>query len=97
MVRMSDQRRVRLRIHGRVQGVFYRAAARDAATRLGVRGWVRNLADGTVEALAAGTDDAIDGFVAACRAGSTAARVDRVEVEPAAPDAELPDGFEVRR
>ena len=44
----------RLRIHGRVQGVFYRAWSRETATALGLRGWVRNRADGTVEMLVAG-------------------------------------------
>ena len=48
------QRRVRLRIHGRVQGVFYRDSTRREAQRLGLRGWVRNRSDGSVETVAQG-------------------------------------------
>lgn len=94
---MSDERRVRLRIHGRVQGVFYRSSTRDEAQRLGVRGWVRNRPDGTVEAEVAGDDEAIEQLVAWCRSGPTAAQVERVEVEPANVGEALPEPFEVRR
>ncbi|MDH4133302.1 MAG: acylphosphatase [Gammaproteobacteria bacterium] len=46
---------VHFRIHGQVQGVFYRASAREAAGRLGLTGWVRNCPDGDVELVACGT------------------------------------------
>jgi len=75
---------VRLVISGKVQGVFYRSWAVETATGLGLDGWVRNDPDGTVEAVAAGPADAVDRFVEACREGSSAARVDAVDVSPAA-------------
>ncbi len=71
----------RLRIRGRVQDVGYRYWTVGQARALGLRGWVRNRADGSVEALAAGTEDALELFVAACRRGPRAARVESVDVE----------------
>lgn len=69
---------VRLRITGRVQGVGYRAWAVQEGTRLGVRGWVCNRRDGSVEALVSGDDDAVAAMIAACREGPYAARVSDV-------------------
>lgn len=93
---MSDERQVRLSIHGRVQGVFFRASARDTAARVGVRGWVRNRPDGTVEAVASGPERSVEHFIDWCRSGPTAARVARLEVGPVEPEVDLPEGFEVR-
>ena len=73
----------RLRIHGRVQGVYYRGWTIDAAEKLGLDGWVRNRMDGTVEALVAGPAIAVEALIASCRKGPSAARVDLVEVEEA--------------
>jgi acylphosphatase len=75
---------VRLSIQGRVQGVAYRAWAIEQASALGLRGWVRNRADGSVEALVAGADGAVDEFIRAARRGPRAARVDEVIEAPAA-------------
>jgi acylphosphatase len=75
-----------LRIRGRVQGVGYRAWAQDAAQALGLRGWVRNRRDGSVEALAIGDAAAVAALVRACRDGPALARVDRIEQEDAADD-----------
>ena len=72
--------RAHLRIRGRVQGVCYRASTEDQALRLGLRGWVRNRRDGSVEAVAEGPTAAIDAFVAWCRQGPPAARVSDVEI-----------------
>jgi len=69
----------RLRIHGRVQGVSYRAWAARAARSRGLTGWVRNLQDGSVETLVVGEPDAVEAFTADCQRGPIAARVDRVD------------------
>lgn len=83
---------VRLRIEGRVQGVWYRGWTVREATRRGLAGWVRNRRDGSVEALLHGPAEAVDDMIAACRQGPGSARVDRIAIEPAEP----PDdgGFE---
>ena len=93
---MDDIRRVQLKIHGRVQGVFYRSNARTTATRIGLSGWVRNCPDGTVEATAQGTQHDLDELIAWCRQGPPAARVERVEVASVPVEPDSPDGFSVR-
>ena len=73
----------------------YRASARDAATSLALKGWVRNLTGGDVEAVAEGDGAGIEAFLAWCRRGPPEAKVTGVDV------GEAPDGplgaFEVRR
>ena len=69
-----------LRIHGRVQGVYYRQSMTEAAQRLGVHGWVRNRQDGSVEALATGPASAVQALIEWARQGPPAARVERVEI-----------------
>jgi acylphosphatase len=81
-------------ITGRVQGVGYRIWARREARRLGLRGWVRNLSNGNVEALAIGDAAQVDAFVEACRSGPAMARVTDVQRGPAADDGT--PGFEER-
>ena len=71
----------RVRIFGRVQGVCFRNWAMERARALGVRGWVRNRRDGSVELVAYGEDESVESLVAACRTGPPAARVERIEVE----------------
>jgi acylphosphatase len=66
-------------VRGRVQGVFFRAASQREARRLGLTGWVRNLADGSVEVVAEGEDERIKEFIQWAQRGPSAARVDRVE------------------
>jgi acylphosphatase len=75
-----EKRRVRVRITGRVQGVFFRAYTRDAAEEIGVAGWVRNLPDGSVGAIFEGDADKVDKMIEWCSEGSPMGRVDRVEV-----------------
>ena len=89
-------RAVRLTVRGRVQGVGYRAWAADTARALGLAGWVRNRVDGTVEAVAAGDDGAVERFIAACRTGPALARVSAVEVSSADPADTAGLGFEHR-
>ncbi len=82
---------VTLRIQGRVQGVWYRGWMIEQASRRGLRGWVRNRRDGSVEALVVGLAAEVEGMVAECRRGPPSARVTSVTRQPAAdPGA---DGF----
>jgi len=79
-------RSARLSIAGRVQGVGYRAWAMQVATRLNLRGWVRNRTDGSVEALVIGEDDAVARMIEACREGPFGARVSDVASSDAEDD-----------
>ncbi len=83
-----------LRITGRVQGVGYRAWAIETAARLGLRGWVRNRGDGSVEALVIGGEDSVAAMIEACREGPFGARVADIAVSDAADDGSI--GFRPR-
>ena len=74
-------KRVRAVISGRVQGVCYRAYARDRAIELGVRGYVKNLPDGNVELVAVGDEDRVEALLHWAAQGPPGARVDRVLVK----------------
>jgi acylphosphatase len=78
---MEDSR-VHLIIEGRVQGVFFRESTRKKAISLGLTGWVRNVPDGTVEAVAEGPGEKVRDFVDWCHKGPPAARVDKVYKTP---------------
>lgn len=82
-------------VRGRVQGVGFRFFAERAAHSLGVRGWVRNREDGTVETLAEGDEGAVGEYLARLSRGPLGSRVDEVVVEDAA--GEGLSAFEVRR
>ena len=73
----------RLRISGRVQGVFFRESMRERAEQLKVAGWVRNCADGTVEAIAQGDAFAVGRLIEWAHRGPDAAKVDAVDIESA--------------
>jgi acylphosphatase len=73
-------KRVELIIRGRVQGVFFRAATKREALRLGLTGWVKNRTDGTIEVLAEGEEDAVRDLAGWSHHGPSAARVDSVDV-----------------
>lgn len=84
-------------IHGRVQGVFFRASTQDEARRLGLRGWVRNRPDGTVEVLAEGERAALGQLLNWLHRGPPGAKVDEVQHQWLAPTGGSPlDGFHVR-
>jgi acylphosphatase len=84
----------RVRVHGRVQGVFFRDSARREASSRGVAGWVRNRSDGTVEAWFEGPSDAVEAMVAWARRGPSRAEVASVDVDDVEPEGL--SGFDVR-
>jgi acylphosphatase len=92
MSESPDSKTVKARIHGRVTGVSYRYWTVDQARSLGLDGWVRNRADGTVELVASGPADRVDALIAACRQGPRLAAVTRIDVAAAEPD-EAGTGF----
>jgi acylphosphatase len=71
----------RLRIFGRVQGVFFRESMRERAQQLKVTGWVRNCADGTVEAIAQGDAFSVGRLIEWAQRGPDCAKVDKVDIE----------------
>ena len=77
---ISNLATVHLAIHGRVQGVFFRDSMRSEAHRLGICGWVRNTAQGTVEAMIQGDKVAVDKIVQWAHRGPAQAQVSKVEV-----------------
>lgn len=68
-----------IKISGRVQGVFYRAHACEKARKLNLKGYAKNMPDGTVEALAQGEKADIEKFIEWCRTGSPSSKVEKVE------------------
>jgi acylphosphatase len=91
---MSEAKRRRVLIHGRVQGVNFRGSVRREAQRRGVAGWVCNRADGAVEAVFEGPPSAVDAIVDFCERGPRGADVERVDVSEE--QAEGLEGFQVR-
>lgn len=73
--------RVELHVTGKVQGVFYRASTQQKALALGLRGWVKNMPDGPVQAVVEGPRPALEALVAWCHKGPPAARVDEVKTK----------------
>ena len=78
---MSERVRAEVVVRGRVQGVFFRASAQQEGLSLGLTGEIRNLPDGSVEAIVEGEKRAVDDFVGWCRRGPPAAQVDDVQVK----------------
>ncbi|MEM1940968.1 MAG: acylphosphatase [Candidatus Caldarchaeum sp.] len=85
----------RLRVYGKVQGVFYRASMKEVADRLGVDGYVRNMDDGSVEAVVAGEEETVRKILEWCRRGPPLASVTRVETEEITPES-VEKGFRIR-
>ncbi|QGY40043.1 acylphosphatase [Pseudodesulfovibrio cashew] len=82
-------------VHGKVQGVWFRAWTRDVAREMGVTGWVRNLPGGPVEVTAQGSDDDLDAFLARLHDGPPLARVSRIETSRSAVEERF-ERFDVR-
>lgn len=92
---MSDDLQVIVaRVHGRVQGVSFRVWTLGQAQQLGLDGWVRNLPDGSVEAMISGPTSAVSDMVERLRQGPRAAKVSEVVVLPAEPG-HIPAGFRI--
>jgi acylphosphatase len=91
---MSDRRRVRVIVRGRVQGVAFRAHTAEQARRADVAGWVRNRPDGSVEAAFEGASPDVEALLAFVRRGPRFARVDGVEAVDEPPEGA--ERFEIR-
>lgn len=81
----DDRKRTRVVAHGNVQGVFFRDSVRRRAQSLGLAGWARNKADGSMEAVFEGPESAVEKAVSFCNDGPEKARVNRldeIEEEP---------------
>lgn len=84
---MQEQRiRRRVRVSGRVQGVAFRASTQHEARARGLAGWVRNCADGRVEAVFEGPPEGVEALLAWCRRGPRFAQVSGVEVQEEPPE-----------
>jgi len=80
-------------VRGHVQGVFFRSDARDRAQSLRVAGWIRNVPDGTVEAVFEGEPERVESMVEWCRRGPSGAQVKDLDVDWEEPSGE--SGFVV--
>lgn len=89
----KEQRRIT--IHGKVQGVGYRFFATRVARRLGLKGWIENNRDGSVEATVEGEKSAIDDWIEELKEGPRYAEVTRIDQEPKDFTGALPD-FDVK-
>jgi acylphosphatase len=96
MAKEQNHFRVHLAIHGRVQGVYFRASAIHEARNLGLTGWVRNCPDGSVEAVAEGSRKKLDDLIGWCRNGPPGARVKGVEIQWLDANGEFQD-FRIKR
>lgn len=87
--------RAYIMVHGYVQGVFFRHNTKKEALILGLKGYVKNMADGTVEVVAEGSEDKIKELIEFCKKGPEAAQVEKVDVKFEKATGEF-NGFEVR-
>ena len=87
--------RAHIAIYGIVQGVFFRSNAKKVAETLGLNGYARNMADGSVEVVAEGSKQKIKELIEFCKKGPKAARVDKVDVHIEEANGEF-DRFEIR-
>lgn len=88
-------KKLRILVSGHVQGVWYRASAREKAVEAGLKGWVKNVADGRVELLVVGLEMEVNAFVQWCEKGPLAAEVSCIELF-VVERVEVPSEFEIR-
>ncbi len=81
---------------GKVQGVFFRANTRDKAQKLGVKGWVKNLRDGRVEAVFEGPEEKVEELIEFCKNDQPHAKVDNSDIKEEEPTDKF-DSFSIRR
>ncbi|WP_456387334.1 acylphosphatase [Desulfolithobacter sp.] len=93
---MMAEKRIHAMVHGRVQGVFFRDHTRQKALELGLEGWVRNVADGTVEVMFQGDEDKVAQMLDWLHVGSPLSRVSAVKFEETAPVQGELGGFHIR-
>ncbi|EIM24531.1 acylphosphatase [Microvirga lotononidis] len=94
---MTAHRTAHVLIHGRVQGVSFRAWTQHQAQLHGLKGWVRNRRDGTVEAVFSGPEDLVKVMLKACHEGPGGSRVEKVEIlDQGDPDHDFSSRFEIR-
>jgi acylphosphatase len=91
VVGVGERVRAYLRIYGRVQGVFFRATMREVARRYGVVGWVRNMPDGSVEAVVEGPREAVEKVIEWAHEGPPLARVEKVDIVWEEPRGDMDD------
>ncbi|HEV2564288.1 MAG TPA: acylphosphatase [Microvirga sp.] len=95
---MTENRTSHVLIHGRVQGVSFRAWTQHQAELHGLKGWVRNRRDGTVEAVFSGPGNLVEVMLKACHQGPAGSRVEKVEIlDRGDPELDTSDRFEIRR
>ena len=78
---MKEEKRIEIKVYGMVQGVFFRATTRDVARKLGLKGIVRNLADGSVEIIAEGSEEKLLELLNFAKKGPSSARVYEVQTK----------------
>lgn len=94
---MAETKTSHVLIHGRVQGVSFRAWTQHQAQLHGLDGWVRNRRDGTVEAVFSGPGNLVDVMLKACHEGPAGSRVEKVEILGSAnPETDRSGRFEIR-
>lgn len=96
MKKLLMQRTVNIVCRGKVQGVFFRATTRANAMKIGIKGWVKNMPDGTVLLYAQGSGDQLEKLITWCHTGPEGAVVTEVEVQETSFDPSVSEGFSVR-
>lgn len=71
-----------IRVYGKVQGVFYRKSTQAEAQKIGLKGWVRNLPDGSVEIFAEGSTQQLEELKTWCKQGPPQAKVEKISIKP---------------